>query len=470
MKINIDDLTTVNLSIDPVAKLFFYKNRVLRAIQPEFTSHVNNIIHSSLLTELISSNYFPKTWISDIEIDGYTLILEHEMIIHWNYPYEWSFEMLKDVALFILDINKIANRYGYELQDPHPYNVIFNMNQPQYIDFGSFVTKKQSKWSGYNLYLNYVYTPLYFWSCGYPTIAKNIFLMADIFPEKEYFRFRYAFFALFGNRFFSHMYKVYYSIKIVVLSSDAKLKEKIQSPFLYFIAFLIKKIFNNQFSIKKLINEIKIFKYKSGTSMWSNYQADIDIQNNERFMKISAYINQLSDAHSLLELASNHGKFASYIYDNSHIKKIIATDYDNTAVDIMYLNNKSKQGFLPLLFDMIRTNGRIEDQPICNRIKCDIVIALAVTHHLILTQDIPIDYIFNTLKNLSHKYVIVEFMPIGLYAGEVEYVPQLPKYYNVIWFKEKFENYFDLFHDEQLEINRHIFIGTIKADCNETTH
>ena len=53
-------------------------------------------------------------------------------------------------------------------------------------------------------------------------------------------------------------------------------------------------------------------------------------------------------------------------------------------------------------------------------------------------------------------------MPLGLYSGDLENIPSKPSFYNLEWFRVNFENHFELIMDEELDINRHLFVGKIK--------
>lgn len=460
--LKISDMKTVEISIDPLGKIFFYDNRVFRAINTTSLDQVRDMFECGLIKEITRQNLFPKTWISDISIEGYPLVLEHEKITHWNYPYEWSFDMLKDAGIVVLEINKIANKYGYQIVDAHAFNMVFNMSMPQYIDFGSFVKYNKttkSSWDSYEIFYNHFYIPLYLWSRGYSDIARNIFLMRDYFSEKEFLKLKYPILNLFSNKY---IFKIMKKTKTLSLVSETQIKNKINNKIKQKIALFLNKVFKNNFSFEKLEKDIMRFQKPNEDSMWNDYHDNIYPKTNKRFIRIIEIINTFDDAKSLIELASNQGKFSSFVLDNTHIEELVATDYDKEAVNIMYLNNKDRTNFLPLLFDIIRTNGRKSDEYIYDRIKCDIVMALAVTHHLLLTQSIPIEYILNTMKRLTNKYIIVEFMPMGLYGGDIDNIPDLPNFYTLSWFKENFINHFDLILDEKLEINRHVFIGKLK--------
>ena len=108
-ELKILDMETVVLSVDKVGKIFFYKNRIFRAINNDYIDYVKDMFSSGLIEEIAEKKLFPRTWISDIKIENYSLVIEHEKILHWNYPYEWSFDMLRDAGLAILEVNEIAN-------------------------------------------------------------------------------------------------------------------------------------------------------------------------------------------------------------------------------------------------------------------------------------------------------------------------------------------------------------------------
>ena len=48
--------------------------------------------------ELVDTNLFPKSWITDFKIDNYALVIEHEKIHPVVYPHEWSFSMFNSIS------------------------------------------------------------------------------------------------------------------------------------------------------------------------------------------------------------------------------------------------------------------------------------------------------------------------------------------------------------------------------------
>ena len=464
--LKISDLKTVAFSIDKICKLFFYNKRVLRGISKPYESQVQEMFNSGMMQELIKKELFIDTWISDAKIEGYDLVIEHQYIEFWNYPYEWSFNMLKDAAKVVLEVNEIANKYNFELFDVHAYNVVFDMSQPKYIDFGSFFLKDKMNgkcWSGYLNFYNSFYIPLYLYTKGYSDLSQSIFLFNGLYNTKDFFLLKYKYLNFFGATISSLFYKFYNNSRRLAIARHFKVIEKYGKH--KYIKYLLtfKKQYQNKFTVKRANKLLKRLKSSKIDSYWKDYHTNLNPEKNKRFLRIVDLINtKLSDAHSLTELASNQGKFAHFVLENTHLNRIIATDYDKNAVDKIYLNTQKGNNMLPLVYDFVRPNGRRVDSNIENRIKSDIVMALAVTHHLILSQDVDLLHIFKILEALTNKYVVVEFMPLGLYSGSMENIPLLPDYYTLDWFKNEFANYFEYILDEEIAINRHLFIGKIK--------
>lgn len=462
-----EGLETINFSVDKVCTLFFYEDKVLRAINSPYEKQVLEIMNGGMMQELLDKNIFIETWFSDIKIKGYNLVLEHKKVSFWNYPYEWSFNMLKDAAETVLTTNLIANKYGYELFDVHAYNVVFDMSTPKYVDFGSFfeIDKNNDKcWSGYLNFYNSFYMPLYLYNKGYSDLSQSILLFNGFFNNKDLFNLKHKYFTFFfGSKISNLIFKGFSNVRKLAVARHFRIIEDYGNHKHINKALKVKKLFQNRYNCKRAFKLIRRIKKSNFDSYWKDYHSSINPNNEKRFVKIKdLIIEKLNDANSIIELASNQGKFAEYVLNETQINKIIATDYDKNAVDKIYIHNKENKQLIPLVYDFVRPNGRICDKKIEERIKADVVMALAVTHHLVLTQDISLQHIFKILKQLTNKYVIVEFMPLGLYSGNMDTIPVVPEYYNLDWFKKEFNNHFNCIFEQEIEINRHLFIGQTK--------
>ena len=129
-------------------------------------------------------------------------------------------------------------------------------------------------------------------------------------------------------------------------------------------------------------------------------------------------------------------------------KKIINTDYDFSAIDGGYNFFKKNpqynvENYLLNFMAPIRKD-------VYKDFKSDIVLALAITHHLLLTQKFAIDDILQKIKDYSKQYVCIEFMPLGLWATGQQEV-KVPEWYNIDWFRENFKKKFKLTREKIIE-------------------
>jgi len=464
--LKVSDLTTIEFSIDKVCTLFFYKEKVYRGIHKAYIEQVQEMFDSGMMEDLVEKQLFVKTWISETEIEGFNLVIEHERIPYWNYPYEWSFTMLHRAANVVLEANAIANKYDYELFDVHAYNVVFDMGRPKYVDFGSFFKrdiKNSNSWSGYLNFYNSFYMPLYLYNKGYSDVSNSIFLYNGFYNDKDLFLLRYKYSSFFGRGLANLLYKAHSTTRRLAVARHSRIIDKYGNHKHINKLLKFKKFYQNRFTTKKAVKLIKGVNKSKINSYWKDYHNDKDPANDDRFLRITSLIKtQLKDAVSLIELASNQGKFANYVLEDTQIDKIIATDYDKNAVDRIFITNENREDVLPLLYDFVRPNNRSNTLKISDRIQADIVMALAVTHHLLLTQDVSLDHIFKVLESHTNKYIIVEFMPLGLYFGDMDNIPAVPEYYTLDWFKEAFSEKFEHIMDEEVAINRHLFIGKLR--------
>ena len=65
-------------------------------------------------------------------------MLEHERIPFISYPYEWTFDMLRDAAVLHLELLLAALEEGLTMKDGYSFNVQWRGATPTFIDVGSF--------------------------------------------------------------------------------------------------------------------------------------------------------------------------------------------------------------------------------------------------------------------------------------------------------------------------------------------
>ncbi|MCJ7553782.1 MAG: hypothetical protein MUO34_07850 [Ignavibacteriaceae bacterium] len=463
----------VGLNIDPIGFLFKYDGRIFRAINNSKKAEVLFLFNSGAITELNEANLIPYTKISDIQLEGHDLVLEHKKIDVVTYSTEWSFELLKEAARLIIQVNKVLFKYDYETKDAHSHNVVFDKCIPKYVDIGSFQKRKNRKyWECKDEFFRTFLFPLKIWSSGNSQFArKSISDVADYLYRYEYRLYKYPVFRLVPIKFvrsFSYYLEVLrnlskFDLDKIFIVRRPEFKRRILK-FIHKVS-LLGFLPRNSINLNRLTNKIERIKRPRLITKWGEYHSNVNkdelFQEGGRFDLIIKLLKEYNII-EVLEIGGNHGLLSFEL--SKFIDKVICTDYDEVAVDIMFLNARSiNANITPVLLDIIHpvylsTHFAEKLKPLL-RFKSQTTLVLAVTHHLILGQKVPIDQMFQIIISYTKEYSFIEFMPNGIDKSLV------PTWYTIDWFRENFEKYFELILETPSvqDGNRILFFGKIKT-------
>ena len=174
-----------------------------------------------------------------------------------------------------------------------------------------------------------------------------------------------------------------------------------------------------------------------------------------RFQRIIDIVTALG-VRDAFEVAGNQGALSEALVDRGAVRSIICSDYDEHAVDALYLRLKAKSEarVTPLLYNVM-----MPDPIRCDagrRLAGDVVIALALSHHLLLTQRYRLDAVLERIALHGRRYMIIEFMPKGLWDGKAG--QPVPSGYSREWFEKGLTRVGRVLLGEQLEENRVVFL------------
>lgn len=401
---------------DEIGNIYRYKGLIIRIIRKDARRYVQRLLDSGLIDELINKKMLVETSVSEYTDENDSLILEHKTIFPVSVVSQWSFSMFRDAALLVLEMNRTCMRYGYELKDCHPYNVLFDNTTPVYVDFGSIVKQRsKGKWIARKEFLSRYYYPLKLWKRGYVSTVSGLLKSWTSQNLRE-------------------MRKLCYGKKGKFLNGVA---DRIQM--------------DADLEMRELINILRKYCFTEKTR-WGAYQNAYWEKSNKRFEYEIEWIGRHPEIQSIVEVGANQGNLSYAITEQTGIRKVIATDYDKQAVDIMYgrLKKMKNHNITPLLLDFV--NDPFDMLEAC---RCDLVIANALTHHLILTQGLSLAALTSRLEALTNRYVIVEFMPLGTKISKTG----TPKWYTLEWFLEGLSQCFEVIAHQKMEKNRIIIIG-----------
>lgn len=463
--------------MDDFGRVFFMNNKVYRAITHSSVNKCKEMLNEPFFIELMKLGLVPKTSIANLELPEYGLILEHEKLLNTQ-QYEWTFSMFKNAALIVIRILNICQKYNYELKDAHTKNILFRGNQAVYVDIGSFQKKSQREWSAHYEFISCFYVPLCLWAEGEIYIARkiiesNLYFMRTI-PNQTILNSGVT--KLMRKKPFNYTFILFKKYRLSRNNHHSKLVEKTTNICNKIISKLrgryteVLSYHTTYKTLNEMEEDISNLHFPYFETLWKNYHTKLftsgnkELPSTERFDKIIELIQNIKskdNINSVLEIAGNSGLLSFLIEERLKIPKITLSDYDETALEQAYEIQTGRNTAID--FALLNFMLPINNEDTAKRLKSDIVLALAVTHHLILTGNFLLSSIFERISLYSNKYVITEFMPMGLYSTENEYIPDIPDWYTVDWFQSEFEKYFTLEHNVQLEKNRILFIGKVKS-------
>lgn len=341
-------------------------------------------------------------------------VIEPERIPFVSYPYEWTFSQLKDAALLTLQIQKIALEHGMILKDASAYNVQFIGRRPIFIDTLSFKKYEAGEaWEGYRQFCEHFLAPLALARYSSYDALKmlrvelegvTLDLATKLLPKRARLR----------AGLFSHLYlhnatqKRYQNI-----ASDKgtqSVKSRRVSPFAL------------QGIIASLESSVKKLRPPQQKTEWGDYYTFTNYSEKGFEYKrqlVDSMLDQVGPTPKMVwDMGANNGEF-SVIAANKGIYTV-AMDIDPLAVERNYLakaNDTQAATMLPLVQDCINpspANGFMgqERDSLFERGPADVVMGLAIIHHLAIGRNVPLERLAELFARLG-KHVIIEFVPKG---------------------------------------------------------
>lgn len=463
-----EELKRAPLSLlDDAGTVFFWRGKVLRAVSAAAEEKTRALLASGLLEALVDRGWIPRWAVSGVRIQGYTIAIEQDLLPVVSYPYEWSYGMLRDAAARVLEINSLARDFGWELKDCHGFNIVFDGARPVWVDLGSFIRcpKEVRGWLAYEQFLCFYTYPLRIWADGGGFIARRMTAANKTMTHADFGLYSWPWLRFAGTTAYQHyMTRWHQRYRLLSRIPNNTIKSHLRAPVGAAICELKARNllpFQN-LSMQRLRREVLNRRRRGPAGYWSDYQGKGKaFVSTHRFQRIIELVQKFR-LESVVELGGNQGWLSSELLRQNCVKLAICTDEDELAVDRAYERTKQSGGnlhtaVLDFVFPMTNPFGI----PPPERLRADGALALAVSHHLLLSQAIPIDRMLSSIKTYANRIVFIEFMPLGLWNGTSG--PPVPPWYTLEWFRAEFVRKFRLLHEESLEQNRYLFCGEVSS-------
>lgn len=396
---------------DPSGFVFSLNGEIYRQINKTYEVNYRQLIESGLYDKLSSLGYLiphKEVTLAGTNSDAYKII-KPQPIPFISYPYEWCFSMLKNAALLTLTIQKISLQYGMSLKDASAFNVQFLDGRPILIDTLSFESYKEGlPWIAYKQFVEHFLAPLTlmtFTDIRLGRLSTLFFdgipldLVAKILPLS----------ARFKPSLLLHIY--------AHSTSQKKFSQKRLIP-----SKLEHRVSKEAFLglLGNLEGVIKSLQWNYTKTQWTNYYEGNNNYKEKSFrqkeMLVRKFLKSIRPRPRLVwDLGANTGLFSRIAREDNAL--VISWDEDMGVLERNYLQIEEGQekNILPLFCDLTNPSPALgwanqERLSLVQRGPVDVVLALALIHHLAIAQNISLDKIASFFSQIT-EFLIVEFIP-----------------------------------------------------------
>jgi SAM-dependent methyltransferase len=459
---------------DPGGRLYRFPDRILRAVEP---SHVNDLEQflntqtarqATARGQLVRSTQVSARDIRDLGLpEGETgsLWLEHERIWFPSFPYEWPPEMLHAAASLTLDLAEAALEEGFGLKDATPYNILFRGAQPVFVDVLSFERRDplDSTWLAYGQFVRTFLLPLaaqrYF---GLPLDRVLSGQRDGLEPETIYA------WANWRRRLTPPLLGL---VSIPKWLSGGKKEAGLSyrskpahSP--EQARFILSGL------LRSCRRQLRALAPKEHTeSTWSGYLDHKSLYSPAQLGQKERFVSQALDLarpQRVLDVGANEGRFSLLAARRG--AQVVAIDSDPTVTGSIWRRVSGEAStenltVLPLVVDFTRPTPAVgwRNQECASFLeraglersekKFDLVMFLAVAHHILVTERIPLEDLLAVADEVSRDYVLIEFVAPGdpMFQRIVRGRDELYAHFSPAWFEAAASARFELVRSEKID-------------------
>jgi hypothetical protein len=393
---------------DPSGFVFTRDGCLYRQVNRSYRQAYDRLISSGLYDALTAAGSIVPHEEAPLEMamtEDAWKVIRPEPLSFVSYPYEWCFGQLKAAALTTLRIQKLAMAHGMTLKDSSAYNMQFQQGRCVLIDTLSFEPYEEGKpWAAYRQFCQHFFAPLALMSRRDFRLGQLLRIHIDGVPldlaaKLLGWRCRLSLSLLLHIRMHARSQKRYEQ------AHGSQLKDRRLSR-----RALLGIVDNLEAAIRKLTWQAQDTEW-GGYYTFTNYSADAF----EAKKHCVAEMLRAAEPQSVWDLGANTGIFSRLASDRG--VPTVAFDIDPVAVEKNYQRTVQNRetALLPLLLDLTNPPGGLgwaneERMSLPQRGPAGAVLALALIHHLAISNNLPFDRIARYFAALTDT-LIIEFVP-----------------------------------------------------------
>ena len=397
---------------DPAGSLRLEDHHAIRSIQPTAREAVLEFLASPLRARLEARGDMLATTIDDTP-SGLRLL--HPRVPVPTYPWEWTLGQWLAAAELTLSLCDEALTDGWILKDATPLNILFLGSRPVLVDVLSFERRDphSSTWLAYAQYIRSFLLPLVMLRLLRWPLALTLFYRDGYQPQELYA-------ALSWPQRLSRA--AFFPITLPALLEKRSGDRPAQPAAAKDPGLALHLL---QRTLKSLHARTRRAMPHSQRSNWSDYTSMLTHYTAEQSAAKLAFVRAaLEELHSacVLDIGANTGEFSALAASLG--SSVIALERDAAAAERIYTLSRDRQlDILTLHADLARPTPAVgwqnaESTALLPRLERpstqqpDLVLLLAVLHHLLLMEQITLPAILALLHRLTRRHLLLEWVPV----------------------------------------------------------
>ncbi len=393
---------------DPSGFVYGRDGRILRQVNQSYKTHFDGLIESGLYDELVADGLL----VSHEEMSlayahcgevAYKVIAP-KVVPLISYPYEWCFSAFCDAALCTLEIQRRAMDRGMCLKDASAYNIQFVDGEPVLIDTLSFELYEDGRpWTAYRQFCQHFLGPLSLMSRCDVRLGQlmrvyldgvPLDLVSSLLPGRTRLNLGL------GMHIHAHARAQRRYAGVAARSGERRVSK-------FGLAALVDSL---TLAIRRLT-------WRPEGTEWGGYYKNTNYAAEDMACKrklVGDFLSRI-EAGTVWDVGANIGEFSRTAMGLG--ASVVSFDIDPAAVEKNYLAVRAagERGILPLLIDLTNPSPAIgwanrERGTIAERGRPDAVMALALIHHLAISNNVPLAMTAEYFASLSDR-LIIEWVP-----------------------------------------------------------
>lgn len=339
---------------------------------------------------------------------GAASVIRPRAIDFISHPYEWCFSQLRDAALLTLDLQSRALDAGMRLKDASAYNIQFDAGRPILIDSLSFERAEPTEpWPAYRQFCEHFLAPLALIAYRDPRSALMLRDFIDGIPLD------------FAARLLPGRTRLNLGLASHLHIHAGAQRRAARAPAVVDGAAAAPRRVSatgQRALLDSLRRTVSGLRWQP-TGHWSGYAGATSYSDAATASKGQIVAEMLAaiGGSTAWDLGANTGVYSAMAADAGY--RVVAWDQDAGSVEAHWLRVRGTDGspILPLVLDLTNPSpslgwGLEERASFLERGEPDVLLALALVHHLAIANNVPLPGVARLFARIAPR-AIVEFVP-----------------------------------------------------------